>query len=101
MSGEPQLPDSGDKLDRALFALKITWFGLFSGGLIISIVVAAIVMSGGGAILDLGVLAYLFLLAVPIGLVGAYVIAPMMTPTNPGSVVRSAARKGATAYSEW
>jgi hypothetical protein len=101
MSGEPQPQDRGDKLDRALFALKAVWFGLFSGGLIISILVAAIVMSGGGAIVDLGVLAYLFLLAVPLGLLGAYVIAPLMSPTDPAAVVRSAPGKGGTTYSEW
>ena len=93
MRGEPQ-PGGPDKLDRAVFALKTVWFGLFSGGLVITVMAIAVVFSNDAPIADLGELAYLFLLAVPAGLFGAFVLAPMLAPTDPAAA-RAAGAKGA------
>ena len=88
MDGELQPPDRGDKLDGALLGLKIVWGGLFTGGLIIAVVMVALVISGNAPNANLGELSYLFLLAVPVGLLGAFVLAPMMTPKNPEAMAR-------------
>jgi hypothetical protein len=87
MNGEPQPGDVGDDLDRSLHALKIVWFGLFAGALTITVTLAAILTSGGGPAADLGGLRYLFLAAVPVGLVGAYLVAPRLAPKDPSAVV--------------
>ncbi len=101
MSGEPQPVDQGDKLDRALFGLKTVWFGLFAGGLVITILMVAIVMSGGGGIVDLGALSYVFLIFVPMGLVGAFVLAPMLAKKDPTAVVKRAPQGGRVGFDEW
>ncbi len=102
MSGEPQPGERGDKLDRGLFTLKAVWFGLFSGALVLTIAMAAIVVSKDGVPLaDLGELGYLFLLAVPGGLIGAYLIVPALTAKEPGVLVRSAGGRAATMYEGW
>lgn len=83
MNGEPQPSGGPDRLDRAVFALKTIWFGLFAGATTIAVVMVAIVTSGGGPRADLGELAYLFLVAVPVGLFAAYFVVPMLTPRDP------------------
>jgi hypothetical protein len=87
MNGEPQPADVGDDLDRALHGLKIVWFGLFAGALVITVTLVAILTSGGGPAIDLGELRYLFLAAVPVGLVGAYLIAPRLAARDPATIV--------------
>ena len=102
MNGEPQPPgDRGDKLDRALFALRMVWFGLLSGAIVIAVTMIALVFSNDQPIADLGELGYLFLLAVPVGLVGAYLVAPMATPNDPASVVQSDDTRRAAMYEGW
>jgi hypothetical protein len=102
MNGEPQPADVGDDLDRALFALKTVWFGLFSGAVVIAVTMVAVVFSNDAPIVDLGGFGYFFLLAVPMGFVGAYVLAPMAAPKDPAEIVRSAAGKKAGAmYQGW
>jgi hypothetical protein len=86
MGGEPQSAETGDKLDRDLHSLKAVWFGMFAGGFIITLTLAVIVTSGGGARIDLGALNYLFLLPVPFGLFGAFVLVPWLTATDPAAV---------------
>jgi hypothetical protein len=83
MSGEPQPARDWDDLDRVLHGLKGIWFGMFSGGFVITLALAAIVMSGGGVQADFSYLKYLFLLPVPFGLLGAYVLVPWLTDPNP------------------
>jgi hypothetical protein len=100
MSGEPQ-PGGPDRLDRAVFALKTVWFGLFSGGLVITVMEVAVVFSNDQPMADLGELAYLFLLAVPAGLVGAFILAPMIAPKDPAAVFRSASAKANPMYDGW
>jgi hypothetical protein len=87
MNGERQPGDVGDDLDRALHGLKTVWFGLFAGALTITVTLVAILTSGGGPAVELGELRYLLLAAVPVGLVGAYLIAPRLAPRDPAAVV--------------
>jgi hypothetical protein len=101
MNGEPQPGGRGDKLDRALFALRTVWFGLLSGAIVITVTMVALVFSNDQPVADLGELGYLFLLAVPAGLVGAYLVAPVATPKEPASVVQSADPRRAAMYEEW
>jgi len=102
MGGKPQPAGFRDKLDRALWALKAIWFGLFANGLILLCTLAAIIMSGGGVNANLGEVGYLFLLAVPLGLLGAYVIAPVATTKDPATVARATGTKRTKAmFAEW
>ena len=94
MSGEPQPARDWDELDRALFALKSIWFGMFAGGFVITITLAAIVMSGGGARADFGVLNYIFLLTLPFGLFGAYLLVPWLTEPDPANVTPGSGATG-------
>jgi hypothetical protein len=87
MNGEPQPGDAGDDLDRSLHGLKAIWFGLFAGAVTITVMLVAILTSGGGPAIDLGELRYLFLAAVPVGLIGAYLIAPRLAPRDPAAIV--------------
>ena len=83
MGGESQLAGGPDRLDRAVFALKVIWFGLFAGAVVIAVMMAAVVMSGGGPRADLGEFGYAVLTVVPLGLFAAYFVVPMLTPRNP------------------
>src|SRR4051794_9978215 len=82
---EPQ-PGS-DRLDRAIFALRMVWFGLFSGSLILTVVAVAVITAGGGAMLDLREFKYVFLVPVPLLLIGAFAIVPQMISTDPVEVI--------------
>lgn len=88
MSGEPQ-PGGPDRLDRAVQQLKVVWFALVSGSIVITAMAVAVVSSNDAPVADLGDFAYLFLLAVPASLFGAFVVAPVTGPKDPGQVVRA------------
>jgi hypothetical protein len=102
MSGEPQPPDGKDKLDQALFGLWFVWFGLLSGGIMMGGVLSGVVVFLGQPLMDLGELNYLFLVFVPFGLFGAYVVAPKLGGKNPAEVVRAANKSGqGGAFKNW
>src|SRR6478752_5129829 len=98
MSGEPQ--PARDQLDRSIFGLKVVWLGLVSGGLVTVIMFASIVWTGGGGVARLGNLRYLFLLPVPVGLVGAYLMVPRMLRSDPAALVHSGRSQG-TVFEGW
>lgn len=100
MAVEPQ-PGGPDRLDRALQQLKVIWFGLFAGATVITALAVAVVFSNEAPIADLGELAYLFLLAVPFGLLGAFVLVPGFTPKDPAEVVRTTKAAGARGFEGW
>lgn len=88
MSGEPQPAGAPDRLDRAVQQLKIIWFGLFAGAVVITAMATAIVFSNDAPMVDLGNLAYLFLLVVPLGLFAAFVLIPAVEPKDPAKVAQ-------------
>jgi hypothetical protein len=102
MSGEPQPADAGDKLDRAVFKLKARWFAQFSSAVLVVVAMTAIVFSNNKPFVDLGGFSYLFLVVVPMGLAGAYVVAAR-TPSNPAAAVKGLANAGMgnPLYEDW
>jgi hypothetical protein len=93
MSGEPEPTAGGEKLSGALVGLTFVWLGLVLGLVIMTVVMAVAAVMMGEPILDMPELAYGALLLVPLGLVGAFVVAPMATPTDPekaGRVLKDA-----------
>jgi hypothetical protein len=100
MSGEPQ-PGGPDRLDRALQQLKFMWFGLFAGAVVITAMAIAIVFSNDAPMVNLEGFEYLFLVAVPFGLVGAYVVVPAVAPKDPAKVVGAASAAQAKGFEGW
>jgi hypothetical protein len=88
MSGEPEPSAGRDKLSRALFGLTLVWLGLVLGLLIITGVIAGCSIVTG-PIVDSPELGYGALLFVPVGLIGAFVLAPMLTPKSPEAAART------------
>jgi hypothetical protein len=86
-------------MSSALLGLTFVWLGLVLGLLIIAgvMVVCSVLMEG--PMLDLPELGYAALLFVPVGIVGAFVVAPMVAPNNPEKAARS--MDDATASSAW
>ena len=77
MSGEPEPAAGRDKLSGALTGLMFVWLGLVVGLLMMTGVLVAVAVMLGEPMLDMPELAYGSLLLVPLGLVGAFVVAPM------------------------
>jgi len=99
MSGEHQDTDRGDQLLRNVSTLKIMWFGLFVGGLIINLLMIYLVVSNDGEpIVDLGDLGYLLFALVPLSLFAGFFIAPKIAPQDPRVVLEEARRKGLPGY---
>jgi hypothetical protein len=86
MSGEPEPAAADDKLNKALTGLMFIWLGLVLGLLLVSGALAVTVVMLGEATLDMPELGYGALVLVPVALVGAFVIAPMVIPTDPEKV---------------
>jgi hypothetical protein len=83
MSGEPEPADGPDKVSRALLVLTGVWLGLVAALLFSSAVMAVVVVVMDEPILDIPTFAYWAMVLVPIGLVGAFVRAPMVAPMDP------------------
>ena len=89
MSGEPEPAAAGGKLDKALVGLMIVWLGLTVGlGVVTAVLVGVQLFALDGPLIDFPALAYLFLLAVPLGLVGAFLLAPKLAREDPAAAGR-------------
>jgi hypothetical protein len=98
MSGEPEPPTGRDKLSGALVGITFVWLGLVLGLLILSGVLTLVIIMNG-PIVDEPELGYAALLFVPVGIIGAFVVAPMMAPTSPEKAAWS--MKDSTGSSTW
>ena len=85
MTGEPEQGGAGDRLDQSVQVLKLVWFGLFAGGIMLTAAVVVLVMIGAGGQANFGPAKYIFLLPVPFGLFAAFTLASWLTTPNPVS----------------
>jgi hypothetical protein len=84
MGDESQPTSSEAKLSGSLLGLKFIWLGLVLGVVIIAVVLIVTMLTAiDGPMVDLSELGYGSLLLVPLGLFGAFVIAPMVGPHDP------------------
>ncbi len=91
MSVEPE-PGNDTKVDQAILGLTFVWLGLTIGLAVIAAMFAVTVVFLDEPILD-SEIGYLFLLAVPVGLVAAYLIAPILADRDPATVVRASTNR--------
>ena len=99
MSGEPEPAAGRDKLSGALLGMTFVWLGLVVGLLLMTGILAAVAVMMGEPMLDMPELAYGALFLVPLGLVGAFVVAPMLAPTDPATAGR--AMKNPAGVADW
>lgn len=89
MSGEPE-PTDLDKLGRALLGARMMWLVLFAGAVAVTGTIAILRFMPGNVVMEPGLVGCAFLAFVPLGLTGAYVIAPLLVRRD----AATAARKG-------
>lgn len=87
MSGEPQ-PAGEERVGPALLRLTFVWLGLTAGLVSMTATLAIVVVLQDDPVFDPET-GYLFLLAVPVGVVGVYVVAPRLTSRDPAEVDRA------------
>ena len=100
MSEEPQ-PAADQKLDQALMGSLFIWLGLTIGLTIMAIMIVIVqAFTLDGPLLDSPEIGYAFLLVVPLGLLGAFFVAPKLTK-DPAEVIRRSRSNDPTAFAAW
>jgi hypothetical protein len=84
MDAEPQPEiDRARLLSSALLGFRLVWMGLFVGAMLITLIMVGLVASELIGSNELGDIAYIFIVPVPVGLFAAYIILPMLSPKIP------------------
>ena len=99
MSGDSQ-PVADRNVDGAILGMMFVWLGFtLSLAIMILTMIGVVLFSLDSPIIDLPELGYLLLLTVPIGLLGAILLAPKLAPKDPADVVRKA--ESISQYPAW